>query len=383
MTQKNKKQCRWTTNRGERCKHTAVGRTELCFKHNLTIRFRTYLIIGIITILVSAVIAFFLPEIRNSIFREKTLLQRVKIEGERATSIGDKTQVPAHAHNLRELGLLALRNRDFAAYKQAIWQMLRVHTLSWTSQWPPGPEGRLARHEVYDQLVKLLTTERLRYLTHRLEISGMLGNVAVAGTEGNVKEYNLGNFFSDNLFTETLEVMRRAIDTLWWKGDTQFAHFVFEVMRDVILAEAHRRLDQGYRICPIATDRPQLTASAQRIADVGQPRALDSYYRACRTMSKVPEPLLTEFLTSDYYYRLSYVLGVDETVEEQKCSPEDVRKWRYYSGRGTFLLTVSSSAESLVIDSLVSSCNRRRQAAADCVRQLVRRERYPAMWKNN
>ena len=324
MTRNKKKQCRWTTNRGERCKHTPIGRTQLCFKHNLTVRFRTQLIVGIITILVGAAIAFFLPEIRNTIFPEKTLLERVRIEGERATSIDDKTQVPAHAHNLCQLGLFALRNRDFAAYKQAIWQMLRVHTLSWTSQWLPGPGGRLARDEVYDQLVKLITTERLRYLTHRLDISGMLGDVAVAGTGGNIKEYNLGNFFSENLFTETLELMRRVIDILWRKGDTQFARFVFEVMRDVILAEAHRRMDQGYRICPLATDRPQLTASAQRIADVGQPRALDSYYRACRTISKVLEPLLTEFLTSDYYYRLSHVLAVHETVEDTNCKCGDM-----------------------------------------------------------
>lgn len=383
MTGKPKETCRWITKKGVRCKNRAVGNTGFCVLHSVTIRFKTQIIIATVSILVGAIVTLFGPNLIRIIIPEKTLLEMVKTEGERAIRIEDKTQVPVHAHNLCDLGLLSLKNRDFVAYKEAIWQLLRVHTLSWINQWPPRPEEEIARNEVNDQLIKLITTERLSYLGQRVEISRMLGDVAVAGTEGDIKEYNLGNFFSDNLFTETLEDMRRIIDKLWMKGDTEFAHFVFEVMRDVILAEANRRLDQGYRIWPLETDKPYLTSSGQRIADVGQPRDLDSYYRACRILSRVPEPLLKEFLTSDYYYHLSYMLNVDESIDgEQKCTPEDVRKWRYYGG-GIFLLAVSSSAESLVIDSLISSCNHQRQVAADCVKQLVKRERYPSAWKNN
>jgi len=375
MNNSQKERCRWTTKKGIQCKNKAVGKTGLCYRHNLTVRFKTQLIIGALMLFASAAIGLFLPDVKKKIIPEKTLLERVKAEGERVTSDDDKTQVPVHVHNLCELGLLALRNRDFTAYIQAIWQMLKVHTLSWTLKWPPGSEGRPSPGEVHNHLIKLITTERLN-LEQRNRISRMLGDVAVAGTEGNVKEYNLGNFFSDDLFIETIEVMRRIIDTLWLKGDTQFAHSIFDVMTNVILAEAHRRLDQGYRICPLATDRPQLAMDGRRIADVGQPRDLDSYYRACRIISMVPEPLLSEFLTRDYYYGILYGLRVDENIdEEQKCTPEDVRKWRYY-GTGIFSLPVSSSAESLIIDSLVSSCNHKRKATADCVRQMVRRERY-------
>jgi len=361
MDKRQIEKCRWTTRKGTQCSFKAVRKTGLCIKHNLTVRFKTQLIIGVLMLFASAAIGLFLPDVKKKITPEKTLIERVKTEGERAIEIQNNTQIPIHAHNLCELGLLALGNRDYAAYIQAVWQMLRIHALS--------PGG------VHDELIELITTERLKYLEHRSRISKMLGDVAVAGTEHDVKEYNLGDFFSGNLFTETIEIMRRTIDTLWLKGDIEFAHSIFDVMRDVILAEAHRRLDQGYRICPLATDRLYLAMDGQRIADVGQPRDLDSYYRACRIISRVPDPLLKEFLTGNYYYHLSYMLSVDENLDpEHKCTPEDVRKWKY-SGRGIYILLVSSPAESVVIESLVSSCNQERKKAADCVRQMVRRER--------
>lgn len=381
MTKRQKERCRWTTKRGAQCRNRAVGKTGLCYRHNVTVRLRTHLIIVALTILASAAIALFLPEIRNIIVPEKTLLERVKAEGDRASKIHDRTQMPVHAHNLYDLGLAALTNRDFAAYLQAIRQLLRVHELSWTSDWPPGPTGRLSRDEVCDHLVALITAEPLK-MDHYIQVSGMLGDAAVAGTEHSVIEYNLGDFFSDNLFVESVDIMRRTIDTLWRKDNRQFAHFVFEVMRDVILAEAHRRSDQGYRICPAATDTPQILLTGQRIADLGQPRDLDGYYRACHIMSKAPQPLLQEFLASDYYYRLVFLVSVSEDIEELRCTPEDVSNCRYFNGRATILCAVRSSAQRQLVDSLVSVCNQLRQEAASCVRQLVRRERYPATWKN-
>jgi len=383
MTKRHQERCRWTTKKGAQCRNRAVGKTGLCYRHNVTVRFRTHLIIGALTILASATIALFLPEIRNTIVPERTLLETVKAEGERAIRIEDRTQMPIHAHNLCELGLGALANRDFAAYLQAIWQMLRVHEMSWTSDWPPGPTGRLARNEVCDHLVRLITAERLK-MDHCIQVSGMLGNAAVAGTEHSVIEYNLGNFFSDNLFVESVHIMRRAIDTLWRKDDRQFAHFVFEVMRDVVLAEAHRRLDQGYRICPAATETPQMLLTGQRIADLGQPRDLDSYYRACHIMSKAPQPLLEDFLASEYlYYRLVFLVSVRGDIDELRCTPEDVSNCRYFNGRATILCAVRSSAQRQVVDSLFSVCNQRRQEAAVCVKQLVRRERYGPARRNN
>ena len=382
MTKNQEEQCRWTTKRGAQCRNTAVGKTGLCYRHNVTVRFRTQLIIGALTIFAGAAIAILVPEIRNIFVPERTLLERVKLEGNSASRIHDKTQMPIHAHNLYELGLQGITDRDFAAYLQAIWQLLRIHEFSWTSNWPPGPTGRLSREEVRDNLIRLITVEPLK-MDHCLQVSGMLGDAAVAGTEHSVIDYNLDHFFSDNLFVESVDVMREAIDTLWSKGNREFARFVFEVMRDVILAEAHRRLDQGYRICPAATDTPQILLTGQRIADRGQPRDLDGYYRACRILSRAPQSLLEEFLASDYYYRLVVLVNVAEDIEELRCTPDDVSNWRHFNGRGMILCAVRSSAQKQVVDSLVSDCNRRRQETAACVKQLVRRERYGWMQKKN
>jgi hypothetical protein len=333
------------------------------------------LIFVALTILLGAMIAIFVPEIRNRIVPERTLLEKVKLEGNSACEIQDKTQMPIHAHNLYELGLQGLTNRDFPAYLQAIWQLLRIHEVSWTSDWPSGPIGRLSREEIRDNLIRLITVEPLK-MDYCLQISGMLGNAAVAGTEHSLIAYNRGEFFSDNLFVESLDIMRRTMDTLWSNDNQQFARFIFEVMRDVLLAEAHRKMDQGYRICPTAEDKPRMTISAQRIADLGQPDVLNSYYRGCHIMSRSPEPLVQEFLASDYYYRLVFLVNVGEDIEELNCTSEDVSNLRYYHGRGMILCAVPSPAEKQVVDGLVSECNQRSQQTAACVKRLVRRERY-------
>ncbi len=100
-------------------------------------------------------------------------------------------------------------------------------------------------------------------------------------------------------------------------------------------------------------------------------------------MSKVPSPLLQEFLSSDYYYRLVFLVSVGEDIEELRCTPDDVSNCRYFNGMGMILCAVRSSLQKQVVDSLVSECNRRRQETAACVKKLVWRDRYGWMQKRN
>lgn len=376
MTKKQKERCRWTTKKETQCKNPAVGNTRLCYRHNITVRFKTHLIIGIIILLVGAVISFFVPHIRRIITPERTLFEKIKIEGNNAIKIKDRTQAAIYGHELHDLGVEALGNGDYGAYHQAIWQMLRLHEFCLRPNWPNDPTTSLVRNEVSEQIVLLITAKRLE-LMHWIQISGTLGNVALAGTEASINNYNEGKFFSDLLFTATLEIMKRAIDTLWAKKNYEFARFISGSMTNVIFAEGHRRLDQGYRICPGAGDRPQVTLSGERIADVGQPRDLDSFYKACHIISRLPGPLFRAFIDKAKYDNLRICFGkVKEEKEDTIFISQEVRKRRYYHPRGCVSGKMESFTQQFYLDSLVSICNQRGQEAADCVKQLVKRERH-------
>lgn len=376
---KEQKKCRWTTKKGTQCKNRAVGDTALCYRHNITIRFRTQFIIGIIFLLLSAAVALIIPDIKRIIIPEKTLIEKIKIEGDKALKNKDRQQTSIFSHQLYDLGIKALQTGDYDSYNEAIWQLLRIHEFSLTSDWPNDLTTSLLLKEVSNQLISLITAKRLEFM-RGVQIDLKLGEVTLVGTKRPITDYNKGKFFSDAIFTGTLELMKNIIDTLWTRKDFEFARLTSETMMEVLVAEAQRRMDAGYRICPRTEDKPQITFMGERIADVGQPAELDYFYKACYIMSRLPEPLFTAILDSKDYYKLSLGAAAVGRREKDTVSViEVINGWRYYHPYG--ISGRINPEERPLLDSLLAESDQKGQEAAECVRQLLIRERYPKRWK--
>lgn len=378
MNKKQKEKCRYITNKGVRCENWQIGSSGLCWRHNLKVRFRTQLIIGVIFLALTIVITLFLPDIKKAIIPEKTLIEKIKIEGNHSVKISNKKEASIYSHVLDSLGMVALQRGDFDAYQEAIWQMLRLYEFCLTSDWPNDPTTALVRNEVSDQLLSLITAKDLncmQYLTQCLGVSEKLGDFALVGTKEDVFSYNKGEFFSDTLFTEGLEIMRRAIDMLYEKENYEYAKLIFGFMQEVLLAEGHRRLDQGYRICPKIDDKLQFTPTRERIADVGQPPELNSFYKACYILSQVPEPMVKPFVENAKYFKLRIKLVEASEGEEEETAPMDelVNRWRYYHYPQVPLLVCvkESGKKEVILDSLLLACNEKGEKAVECVKQLV------------
>jgi len=385
-SRKSKKQiekCRYYTNKGTRCKNRAIDESGFCIQHKIKTsspgtKFVIGLLISFILLIFGIVIT---PQIERWVRPTKTLNEIIKTEGDNAIKIKDRKLASIYAHKLHDFGVQAIHTGDYDAYHQAIWQMLRLLEFCLTSNWRNDPTTPLVRNEVSSQLI-LLIAEKPLPLMERVMISKKLEDFPLLGTEASLANYNHGIFFSDLLFTEALDVFRRTIDTLWMRKNYHLAGMIAECMQNAIFAEAHRKLDQGYRICPIPDDIPQITIGVERVADVGQPRELDSYYKACYIMSKLQEPLFKSFIDNAKYHRLRRMRVIrDEKVHSMSVA-EVVDSMKYYHPRAIFVPDSISDQESLLLDSLVAACNKQAQEAAECVKQLVKRERYQ-LWKKD
>jgi hypothetical protein len=237
MLKKQKEKCRWTTKEGAQCKNTAIGNTGLCYRHNISIRLRTKLIFLILSVLAGLMIAFFGQDIKRIIIPEKPLLEKIKIEGNNVLKNKARQQTSIYSHKLHDLGIQALGNGDYDSYHEAIWQLLRLHEFCLTSDSSSYPTASLEWKEVSGQLISLITTKPLEF-NHCLQITLKLGEVALAGTKKSIIDYNKGKFFSDVLFTGTLELMRGIIDSLWIKKDSISSDLLSETMMEILVAEA-------------------------------------------------------------------------------------------------------------------------------------------------
>jgi hypothetical protein len=137
-----------------------------------------------------------------------------------------------------------------------------------------------------------------------------------------------------------------------------------------------------HRIYPKPDDMLQVTFTGERIADVGQPRELDSFYKACHDISRLPGQLFKKLinLREDYCN-----LSINTAVTTQKKADiisvsEVVNKWKYYHPY-PIVGTICSEKKPL-LDSLISSSHQKSREATECVKQLLMRERDPKKWKS-
>ncbi|MGB2696271.1 MAG: hypothetical protein WBD28_00255, partial [Candidatus Zixiibacteriota bacterium] len=116
------------------------------------------------------------------IIPEKTAIEIIKAQGDKAIKIKDRTKATIHAHTLHDLGVQGLREGDYTAYNQAVWQMLRLHELCVTADWIDDYTTQEVRTEVRKQLVSLIVVNPLPW-SQKNDLSRKLAHVALVGTE--------------------------------------------------------------------------------------------------------------------------------------------------------------------------------------------------------
>ncbi len=396
MIENKRPRCKYTTKKGEQCKRSTSRSSDFCWLHSAIVSYRSQSIflqiIFPVSLFLLGVIAtvfvgyFFAPiEIKDYVWRRE-LRERIIIEGDHSVKVRDEKKASVYSHKLHDLGVNALQKGDFDAYQEAIWQLLRLYESCITVDWPNDPTTALVRNEVSDQTISLITANPLDWdhqFNQCLLVCRKLGDFSLAGTKAKVSDYNEGKFFSDILFTEGLDIMRRVIDSLYVKRDYDYAGLIFGTMEDVILAEGHRRLDQGYRICPKLGDNLVFTISGERMADEGRPPELGNLYKACHIISQTPQQLFKSFTEKAQYPKLHIRVAEVEKGQKEEVSTisEVVARFRYYHPALIFGYVSGVGEKQKVLDSLLFISNKKGQEAAECVKKLVWRERYPKEWR--
>lgn len=303
-----------------------------------------------------------------------SILSKIQSIGRSAVPVRRTAQMKKVACQLFELGSQAFKASDYNAYQQAIKQILCLCESSWNKGWGKNPRTRLPE-DVPPNYVVLLVAMNDKDFDTQIHTAHMISEFALAGCNKTYIDYNKGLFFSDILFTETLRTMLRIAIELENRGNRQFARILVKEMADVVFAEGHRRLDQGYRLHIEPADTPQITITGEIVADKGQPEELDSYYNACNTVARLPSGLFKCFMKQK---KAKLFIGISEPAngKAEDVSPIDlIKRFRYYCYAIIGGDIKDAETKRTELNQLLKENHKQGQRAVQFVKELVRRDR--------
>ena len=274
-----------------------------------------------------------------------------------------------------DLGVQAFERRNYEAYQAAIGGLLCICESSWERELGLNPRGNVSSDVPPNYLIDLVAMNNIDFAQQRRTVD-MLGEFVLAGCKSSVVEYNQGKFFSATLYTEGIRTLVRLATELESKSNDVFARAIVSILAGVTIAEAHRRLDEGYELRVGALDTPQITITGDVVADYGRPRELDSLYNACSLVAHLSDELIKYFIDRRKGRLWIGVTNLPEYEYHEDEPEEVVRRFRYYCNAMIGWNTRRADEVKPKIERMLDELLTRAQKADAFVKQRVLKYRY-------